>query len=303
MAQVGAQPEHRVVDGLTRLAPALQAPHRHGVSQIVDPGIGMVATGAPAESWLQAPEDVLYRARGQIPTIVRDEERGAVLGALASVSCLPVQLEFPHGARMKRQAAGLVELGLAHGERGGLRVDVAQREPQRFGQPEAGRCDQPEQAAVGQRSKRPGQGQSASSVEQLDDLLVRVNVRRQAPMTTTKDALRGNLRGRLELPVVRGEWKHDLQPACCSHVAGSMHMLPCPTQHQLLREWASVFSCVGVPGKSRELGGGCRQRKAQAAAILEIALHCGLHRCCRTHGRLPGQGMATAPSRPKSTLA
>ena len=57
---------------------------------------------------------------------------------------------------MKRQAAGLVELGLAHGERGGLQVDVAQREHQRFGQPEAGRCDQPEQTAVGQRSKRPG---------------------------------------------------------------------------------------------------------------------------------------------------
>ena len=193
MAQIGAQPEHRVVDGLARLAPALQAPHRHGVPQVVDPGIGVVAPGAPAKAWLQAPEDVLDRARGQMPTIVRDEERGAVFGALASVPRLPVQLEFPHRARMKRQAARLMELGLAHGERAGLQVDITQREPQRFGQPEAGCCDHPEQAAVGQSSKRPGQAQSTGSVEQLDDLLVRVDVRRQAPVTTAKDALWRNL--------------------------------------------------------------------------------------------------------------
>jgi hypothetical protein len=56
---------------------------------------------------------------------------------------------------MRRQAARLVELGPAQGERGCLQVDVAQRAHQRFGQSEAGRGDQPEQAAVGLRAKRP----------------------------------------------------------------------------------------------------------------------------------------------------
>lgn len=122
-------------------------------------------------------------------------------------------------------------------------------------------------------------------------------------MTSSKDPARGNLRVRFELPVVRCEWKYDLEPACCSHIACSMHMLPCPTQQLLLRERASVPPCIGVPGKSLELGARCRQRKAQAATILQILLYCGLHCKCRAHGRLPGQGMATALSRVKSTLA
>lgn len=48
-------------------------------------------------------------------------------------------------------------------------------------------------------------------------------------MTATEDAIGGNLGAGLELPVMRGEWQHVLQLACCSHVAESMHMLPCPT--------------------------------------------------------------------------
>lgn len=50
---------------------------------------------------------------------------------------------------MKRQAAGLMELGLAHGECGDPEVDVAHRELQRFRQSEPGCGDQAEQSAVG----------------------------------------------------------------------------------------------------------------------------------------------------------
>jgi hypothetical protein len=63
---------------------------------------------------------------------------------MASVPRLAVHAEFAHRARMKRQAAGLAELGAAHGERGGLEIDVTQFEHQRFGQPQPCRSDEAE---------------------------------------------------------------------------------------------------------------------------------------------------------------
>jgi len=75
-------------------------------------------------------------------------------------------------------------------------------------------------------------------------------------MPAAKDALGRDLRGRLELPVVRGERANGLQPARSGDGTGVPHMLPGPAQHQALRERAAMYSCIGVPSEAREFGGG-----------------------------------------------
>ena len=263
----------------------------------------MIAPGLPVELGLQAPEDVVHARVRQMPALMRDEERCRWIGVVTLIARLPVLAELAHRALVQRHTAGLVELGLAHGERAGLEVHIGQREHQCFGHSEPGSGEQPKQGPISRWPQTPCERQPSGGDKQRINLGLGVNMRTQAPVSAAKNALGRDLRGRLELPVMRGEWPHDLQPARCRHGAGALHVLPCPPQDQVLSQRAGVPPGVGIPGKAHEFGGRRRQREAQSPTIIEVALHGLPHRSDGTHNGLPGQGMATALSRPRSTLA
>ena len=130
----------------------------------------MVTPGLPAELGLQAPQDMLHRRLRQMSAVMRDEERCRWIGVVTLITRLPIQPEFAHRALMQRQTAGLVELGLAYRERAGLEVHIAKREHQRFGHPEPGCGNQPEQGAVGRWPQSPGERQPPGSVKQRINL-------------------------------------------------------------------------------------------------------------------------------------
>ena len=263
----------------------------------------MVTPGLPSELGLQAAQDMLHRRLRQVLAVMRDEERCRWIVVVALIARLPIQAEFAHRALMQWQTAGLVELGLAYRQRAGLKIDIAQRERQRLGHSEPDCGNQPEQGAVRRWPQAPGESQLSGGVKQRSNLGRCVNVRRQTTMSTAKNALGRDLCRRLELPEVRGERSHALQPACCCHRAGAAHMFARPSQHQFLRQRAGMCPRIGVPGEAHEFGGGGIQREAQAPTIVEVTLHGLLHRAGAAHDGLPGQGMATALSRPRSTLA
>lgn len=122
-------------------------------------------------------------------------------------------------------------------------------------------------------------------------------------MAAAEDEWRRHLGGRLELTIVSREGSDDLEPARCCDGAGSHNMLARPVQLQLERQRPSMSSGIGEAGESRQLGARAFEPEAKPSAFLEIALHGVVHGMAAIHAALHGQGIATADSRPVSTLA
>lgn len=80
-------------------------------------------------------------------------------------------------------------------------------------------------------------------------------------------------------------------------------MLARPIQLQIERQRPLMVSGIGESSEAHQLGTRALQREAQLVAFVQIALHGGLYRVGAVHATLPGQGIATAASRPMSTLA
>ena len=102
MAEVGAQPEHRVIDRRSSVAPELNAADHHRVAQVLDARVGMVPACLPPQPRAHAVEDVLDRTDWQGATHARDEERSLCTGISVPVSYLAVVRQGPHDARVQR---------------------------------------------------------------------------------------------------------------------------------------------------------------------------------------------------------
>lgn len=76
-----------------------------------------------------------------------------------------------------------------------------------------------------------------------------------------------------------------------------------PIDLQFLRQWPVVPSGIGEAGEPDELVRRRGQLEAKLPTLVQVALHGRLHRGAGLHAALPGQGIATAASRPMSILA
>ena len=102
-----------------------------------------------------------------------------------------------------------MELGLAHGDRRTLQINISDLQLQCLRDPEPGSGDEAEQRAVHQRAQSVLRGQAPCLVEQFKNFGIGVDVRRWPPVTAAEDARFRHFGVNLELAVVGCEGSND----------------------------------------------------------------------------------------------
>lgn len=146
-------------------------------------------------------------------------------------------------------------------------------------------------------------GQPAGGLQELHDFFIGVDVRHQTPVAAPEGAHGRDLGGRLELAVVRRKGPHNLQPTCGGDLGRALDVLASPVNDQLTGQRTAMPATVRIAGEAHQFGARCDQFVAQGTALRQVAPHNRHQGLLAAHGRLPGHGIATAPSRAKSTLA
>ena len=109
-----------------------------------------------------------------------------------------------------------------------MQIDIADAQLQGLGQPEPHRGDHSEQRAIGHRAQASQRGETAGVLQQLHNLCIAVDVRRQPTVAAAERIRWRYLAVRLELPVVGRKRPQHLDPVGGSHCAGSLDMLSSP---------------------------------------------------------------------------
>lgn len=167
-------------------------------------------------------------------------------------------------------------------------IDIAASEVEGFREAQAGGGDQSEERLVGRRSQSPLRGKAPGGGEQIADLLVRVDVRRQATMRAAKDCGLRELGRRIEPCQIPCEWTKDLQASGPGKGLGMLGLTLHPIQDDSGRQRSGMARRVDVAGEGGDLIAGNAQVESQRTALGQVS---------------PGQGKATRASLVGSTLA
>ena len=147
------------------------------------------------------------------------------------------------------------------------------------------------------RGKAPGRG------EEIADLLLRIDVRRQAAMGAPKDCGLRKLGGWIKPRQISGEWTKDVQAAGPGKGLGVLGLALHPIQDDAGRQRAAMARLIDEAGESGDLVAGNAQVEPQGAALGQVILGQREHGPGLRHDALLGQGKATAASLARSTLA
>ena len=114
---------------------------------------------------------------------------------------------------MHWHVSGFAKLGVPDRKDALFEIDIAASQVERFRKPQAGGGDQPEDHLVGRWSQSTVRGKAPGGSEEIADLLLRVDVRRQAAMRAAKDCGLRELGRRIKPGQIPCEWTKDVQAA------------------------------------------------------------------------------------------
>ena len=204
---------------------------------------------------------------------------------------------------MHRHVSGLAKLRVPDREDALVEIDIAASQVERFRKPQAGGGDQSEDHLVGRWSQSTLRGKAPGGGEQIADLLLRVDVRRQASMRAAKDCGLRELGRRIKPRQIPCEWTKDVQAARPGKGLGVLGVTLHPIQGHAGRQRSGMARRVDEAGEGGDLVAGNAQIEPQRTALGQIILGQREHGAGRGHDALPGQGKATAASLVRSTLA
>src|SRR5262249_44588259 len=148
-----------------------------GVAQVVDSWATSEAR-FPAENYADAPERRADFGVRQRDPAVDDEEEGLRSTARkAPVASRCVAAQCAGGRRMERDESGLAKLRPPHVEKGGIEVDVAASESERFGDAHPRAGEESEEHGHGGRPETAGWRESCRLREQGTELALCVDMR------------------------------------------------------------------------------------------------------------------------------
>lgn len=126
-------------------------------------------------------------------TAAVDQERGRFRLGKRLVAEMLIATQSGGRGRVQEDLPGLAELGVGDHERAGLQVNVTSSEAAAFALPHAGHRQQPDQRPPGRRPHH--RFKAARRVHQRGDVLRRVEVGRDPPVTAGQHILGRDLRG------------------------------------------------------------------------------------------------------------
>ncbi len=140
--------------------------------------------------------------------------------------------------------------------------------------------------------------------QQIDDLLLGVDVRRQALADAAEDGVVRHLGARFELLQPAGEGAQNLESPCpgCGIVAGVLRTAR-PPGHDLNTDRPRKLQSIHISGKAAQGVAHRAGSETKPVALIEELLDEGLHRGCGAHLASPGHGSATPAKLGVSSLA
>jgi hypothetical protein len=153
-----------------------------------------------------------------------------------------------------------------------LEIDIATAQMERFRNAQAGGGDQSQQCLVGNWPQSTKRGKAPSGGDEITDLLLRVDVRRQATMGATKDCRPRELGGWIEPSQISGEWPKNFQASR----PGKRHRMLCLTLHPIQsdasRQRAGMAGAVDETRECLDLIARDAEVEPQGAALVEVIL-------------------------------
>ena len=299
---VGGQCKHALIDVDAFCVPACELKRDKPVAEVANARGRMISPRTPLKFLPQLSEDLFHGSNGKRSAPVEDKERVRVGASHLPVAALGVLLQSPRGCGMQRHFTRFAALGVADMQQTLLKIDV--RTPQRrgFTRSQPRRRDESEERGASHSAQTPGRRQSPCSLKQRADLLIGIDMGREAPAAfRTEKPDRRDLGGRIESQTIAGKAAHHRES-----MGGG--------------EPAPVFACCGPParhfrGQGATVAGVIRETcKAHESFCFDLRCEPRLtargdeplnfldHRAGGVHASLPGHGIATSARECRSIL-